>query len=50
MADAEDLKAKEKKWSKGCILNAIKEDNLLKEYIKTKLKLYTKYNISNKNL
>jgi hypothetical protein len=40
----------EKKWSKGCVLEAIKEDDLLREYIKTKLYYYTKYNISDKSL
>jgi hypothetical protein len=48
--DVEELKAKEKKWLKGCILDAIKEDNLLKEYTKIRLNLYDKYNISNKSL
>ena len=50
MADAEDLKAKEKKWSKGCVPDAIKEDDLLKEYMETKLELYTKYDMSDENL
>jgi hypothetical protein len=44
------LKAKEKKWLKGCVLDAIKEDDLLKEYTKTRLNLYNKYNISDKSL
>jgi hypothetical protein len=44
------LKAKEKKWSKGCIPDAIKEDNLLKEYTKTRLNLYNKYNMSDESL
>jgi hypothetical protein len=50
MADAEDLKAKEKKWLKGYVPDDIKEDNLLKEYMEIKLKLYTKYNMSDENL
>jgi hypothetical protein len=48
--DAEELKAKEKKWSKGCILDAIKEDDFLKEYTETRLNLYDKYNISDESL
>jgi hypothetical protein len=50
MADAEDWKAKEKKWSKGCVLEAIKEDDLLKEYMEIKLYLYTKYDMSDESL
>ena len=50
MADAEDWKAKEKKWSKAYVPEAIKEDDLLKEYIETKLHLYTKYDMSDESL
>jgi hypothetical protein len=40
----------EKKWSKGCVLEAIKEDDLLREYIEIKLYYYTKYDMSDKSL
>jgi hypothetical protein len=48
--DTKELKAKEKKWLKGYILDTIKEDNLLKEYTEIRLNLYDKYNISDKSL
>ena len=44
------MKAKEKKWLKGCVLDAIKEDDLLKEYTETRLNLYDKYNMSDESL
>jgi hypothetical protein len=37
MADAEDWKAKEKKWEKGCVPTDTMSNDQLEEYIKLKL-------------
>ncbi len=50
MADAEDWKAKEKKWEKGCVPTDTMSNDQLEEYIKLKLHQYTEYNVSDKNL